>query len=146
MTRSAALLLPALALIGACREYHEDPAFLECQPYALQCATCSFDDDRADATDLQRVYQCEGADGTRYDAVQRRSADADADDTHFYDPADGLREAALRRYDQSIDVCGRDLRDEWYGLILDDCVPVCEHDDHDDSDETLPSCDAASSR
>jgi len=127
-----------------CRDYHAPADFEDCQPYALQCATCNYDDDANDSTDLQRIYVCERDNGDRYDAVQRRAADADADDTHFYDIADGLREAAVRTHDQAIDVCGRDLTEEWYGTIFDDCEPVCEVvPGLDDADPDLPDCDDA---
>jgi len=144
MARVARHIVPfaviVAGLVAGCRDYHEPAAFSDCQPYRLQCATCTYADDAADDTDLQRIYVCELPDGELLDAVQRRAPDADADDTHFYDRGDGFREAAVRVHDEAIDVCGRDLREEWYGDILD-CVPICEAADLPDADPDLPSCD-----
>jgi hypothetical protein len=137
------LPLVALAALGgsACRDYHDtiERPLEDCQPYVLECSLCTYDDDAADDRDLQRIYRCE-MDGESYDAVQRRSPDGDADDTHYYEPESGYRLAAGRWHDQPVMLCGHEIDIEWWGLVLDACEPVCEHERLADSDETLPDC------
>lgn len=133
----------ALWLIGglACRDYQEPAPFDDCQPYALACGECTFADDVADDATLLRVYRCEDADAVQYDGVAREGEDGGARDTHFYDPDTGYRLAASREYDDPVDVCGRELTVEWYGLIIEDCTVVCEIDpDLPEADPENPPC------
>jgi hypothetical protein len=123
-----------LAIAFGCRGYHPDRPFEECQPYALQCPTCTFADDAADAARLLRLWRCETTDGRAMDAATRVAVDEvtlvllDAEDTRFYDADSGLRIAAVRRWDEPIDVCGVELDEEWYGEVLGDCFELCEYD------------------
>ncbi len=130
-----------LLLAFGCRDFHDtiERPLEDCQPYDLACTTCTYDDDVADRTDLQRVYRCASG-GVDYDAVQRRSPEGGADDTHYYDVDSGYRVAAGRWWDEPVDVCGHEVDIEWYGAILDDCEAVCEHERHSASDEALPDC------
>lgn len=134
-----------VALLVACRDYQEDLPFEDCQPYILECALCTFDDDVLADEGLRRTYRCETADGLDYDAVLRdgQSDDGDpTDDVHYYDPDEGYRLAAERRHDADVDVCGKQRDVEWWGEILDDCEVVCEIDPSlPDADSTLPACD-----
>jgi hypothetical protein len=123
-----------------CRNAQESVPFEDCQPYPLECATCDFSDDLDGVID--RVYRCETDDGEQLDAVQRPGIDQPTTDTHFYEVGGGFRVAASRRYNKIIDVCGKDRDVEWYGEILEDCVPICELDASlPEADEALPSCD-----
>ena len=131
-----------LLLALGCRDYHEQPPFEVCQPYPLDCPGCTFDADLADDEGLLRAWRCEdAAGGARLDAVTREAVDLDAVDTHFYDPATGARRAALREHARPIEVCGRELAEEWWGEVLD-CAAVCEHDPAlPEADPGLPACD-----
>ncbi|HHO50200.1 MAG TPA: hypothetical protein ENK18_04830 [Deltaproteobacteria bacterium] len=128
-----------LGLLG-CRDFHEPLPFEDCQPYPLTCRDCTFADDRSEAQGRLRVWACQTPEALRYDAVLRRAFVEPADDTRFYDPATGLRRAALRSHDVPTDVCGTSMDQSWYGEILD-CAPLCEHEPNDpDADPTLPLC------
>lgn len=135
-----------VAVLG-CRGYHPDLPFEECQPYPLQCASCAFADDAADDTELLRLWRCEADGGRTFDAIRRAAVDEEtqtlleATDTHFYDAETGLRVAAVREWDEQVDVCGRMLEEEWYGEILGPCEPVCEHDPSlQEADPALAAC------
>jgi hypothetical protein len=132
-----------VAGVAACRDWHDPIPFEECQPYALECADCSFEQDLATGdTGLLRVWRCVLDDGTELDAVRRRVVSLPADDTHFYDASTGERRAAVREHDDPVPVCGEERSEEWWGEILPACDPVCEHDpDLEDADEALGGCD-----
>lgn len=132
-----------VGLVGmGCRDFQEPVPFQDCQPYALVCAACSIDEDAVDDGLLDRLYRCEAEDGVVYDAVERPGIDQPTIDTHYYDPETGYRLAASRDYGEPIDVCGKERSVEWYGLILDDCVAVCELDPGlPEADPALPDCD-----
>jgi hypothetical protein len=139
-TSIVTVTLAGLTTAAGCREYHEPLPFDECQPYDLACPTCLFEQDLAE-TGLYRVWSCEDPVVGVLDVVQRRATQHAADDTRFYDAETGLRIGALRMYDELTDVCGRDLREEWYGTPVEDCEPLCEHrDDLPRADPELPRC------
>lgn len=135
-------MIRTLLLVGAlvgCRDYHPPAPLEDCQPYALACGECTYADDVADRAELQRIYRCTSG-GVDYDAVQRRSPEGGADDTHYYDAETGFRQAAGRAWDDPVSVCGNEVDIEWYGAILDDCEATCEHERLDLSDASLPDC------
>lgn len=138
-------LAAALAVVSACRGYHDPVPFDECQPYPLACADCPLDDELGDAPqDILRYWRSEDPALGAVDAVRRRAVDADADDTHFYDDETGLRVAAVRTYDAPVDLCGVTVDDEWWGAILD-LADLCEHEpSRPDADPALPACDDGS--
>jgi hypothetical protein len=128
--------------LGACREYQEPLPFEDCQPYLLECALCTYEDDVAEVDGLRRAWRCETPDGSLYDAVLRDGdLEEPTDDIHYYDPDDGYRLAAERRYDAPVDVCGLERDVEWYGLIIEDCEVVCELEpDLPEADPEIETC------
>jgi len=136
-----------IVLAAGCRGFLEPPPFDECQPYPLECADCSFEEDLGtDTLGLLRVWRCAlEDDGTELDAITRRVASLPADDTHFYEATTGVRRAAVREHDEPVQVCGEERSEEWWGEILPACAPVCEHDPElADADPTLDACDNGS--
>ncbi len=129
--------------LGACREYQEPLSYEDCQPYVLECALCTFDDDVAEAAGLRRAWRCETPDGTQYDAVLRDGdLEPSTDDVHYYDPEQGNRLAAERRFSEPTEVCGEDHDVEWYGEVVEDCEVVCELDGTlPEADDTVDLCD-----
>jgi hypothetical protein len=132
-----------VALFAGCRGWHDPIPFDECQPYPLECAACTFEQELGeDDLGLLRVWRCTLDDGTELDAIRRRVLTLPADDTRFYDAETGDRVAALRVHDDPVPVCGEPLREEWWGEILPPCGDVCEHDPElADADEALEACD-----
>jgi len=122
--------------LGGCREYQEPLSYEDCQPYQLECALCTYEEDVAEAAGLRRAWRCETPEGDQYDAVLRDGDLEEAtDDVHYYDPDKGSRLAAERRFSEPTEVCGEEQDVEWYGEILEDCEVVCE------LDGTLPEAD-----
>ncbi len=129
--------------MAGCRDYHDPLPFEDCQPYTLECALCTYEEDLAQEQGLRRAYRCVTGDGASYDAVLREGdLDTSTDDVHYYDPDSGFRVAAERRYPEPIDVCGLERDVEWYGEILEDCEIVCELEvGLPEADPQLEACD-----
>ena len=133
-----------VVLLMGCRDYQDPLPFTDCQPYALECADCTLEDDVADQAGLERVHRCEAEDGDRLDAVVREGVSDAGDpttDIRYYDADDGLRVASERRHRADVEVCDVTTDVEWWGVILGDCIPVCEWGDMlPGADPELPLC------
>lgn len=136
--------LLGFSLLVGCRDWHDPLPFDECQPHALECEACVFDDDVASAPGtLLRVWECEDETFGPLLSIRRRAINVPASDTHFYDSETRLRVASVRTHDDVVPVCGRELTDEWWGEILD-CVDLCEREPSlPESDPELEVCPEA---
>lgn len=133
--------LGALLLVTGCRGWHDPVPFEECQPWALDCPECTFDQDRGEAPGEQlRVYRCATGTGSEVDAVRRPAVEVEGADTRFYDAESGARRAALREHQEPVEICGETVDEEWWGEVLD-CEPVCEWEPAlPEADPSLPAC------
>ncbi len=133
-------MLVSLAVGAGCREYHEPVPFDACHPYALECPTCSYVDEAADDVGLLRLWRCEDPEVGVVNAAMRVNLTIDAVDMLFYSVETGLRISAVQRFGSPSDVCGRELDEAWYGMVLS-CEDRCEHDaDLDEADPEMPAC------
>ena len=67
-----------VALLVACRDYQEDLPFEDCQPYILECALCTFDDDvLADIAAAHRRVETRHASGAVIVTMKDRESTAD---------------------------------------------------------------------
>ncbi|MCB9689927.1 MAG: hypothetical protein H6738_25085 [Alphaproteobacteria bacterium] len=137
-------LLVAWTLVG-CRGYHErdqprDTSLYSCLPYALECPSCTLDQDLA-LPDPIRHWRCEDPALGTLTGVTHRGENILANDEHYYD-SDGVRVAAHRAWDDDVPICDKATfgTDEWWGEILD-CAPTCEVDPTLElADPALPPC------